>query len=103
MPVIGLAEALMLGLLVPYDYRLHELRLDDDEMEQYEQLTKRIGLMVSQGASVNDANSPLQMLLIRRARILKQARGKVPTAAESSGRSTSLATAGLSTATTSLS
>ncbi len=82
MPVIGLAEALMLGLLVPYDYRLHELRLDDNEMEQYEQLTKRIGSMVSQGATVNDANSPLQMLLIRRARILKQARGKVPMAAQ---------------------
>ncbi len=81
MPVIGLAEALMLGLLVPYDYRLHELRLDDDEMDQYEQLTKRIGLMVSHGASVNEADSPLQMLLIRRARILKQARGKVPMAA----------------------
>ena len=47
-------------------------------MEQYEQLTKRIGLMVGQGHSVNDANSPLQMLMIRRARILKQARGKVP-------------------------
>ena len=25
MPVIGLAEALTLGMLVPYDYRLHEL------------------------------------------------------------------------------
>ena len=72
----------MLGMLVPYDYRLHELRLDEDEMEQYEGLTKRIGSMVSRGASINDANSPLQMLMIRRARILKQARGKVPTAAE---------------------
>jgi superfamily II DNA or RNA helicase len=82
MPVIGLAEALALGMLVPYDYRLHELQLYDDEMEQYEQLTKRIGLMVSQGQSVNDANSPLQMLMIRRARILKQARSKVPSAAE---------------------
>jgi len=82
MPAIGLAEALMLDLLVPYDYRLHELRLDDDELEQYEQLTKRIGQLVSQGASVNDASSPLQMLLIRRARILKQARGKVPMAAD---------------------
>ena len=51
MPVIGLAEALTLGMLVPYDYRLHELRLDDDEMEQYEELTKRIGVMVSRGAS----------------------------------------------------
>jgi superfamily II DNA or RNA helicase len=82
MPVIGLAEALTLGMLVPYDYRLHELRLKDDEIEEYEQLTKRIGLLVGQGASVNDANSPLQMLLIRRARILKQARSKVPTAVQ---------------------
>jgi superfamily II DNA or RNA helicase len=82
MPVVGLAEALTLGMLVPYDYRLHELRLDDDEMEQYEQLTRRIGLMVGEGTSVNDADSPLQMLLIRRARILKQARSKVPMAAQ---------------------
>ena len=82
MPVIGLAEALTLGMLVPYDYRLHGLRLDDDEIEQYEQLTKRIGLLVGQGAAVNDANSPLQMLLIRRARILKQARSKVPIAVQ---------------------
>ena len=58
MPVIGLAEALTLGLLVPYDYRLHELRLDDDELEQYEQLTKQIRLLVGEGESVNDANSP---------------------------------------------
>ena len=52
MPVIGLAEALTLGLLVPYDYRLHELRLDDDEMEHYEELTDRIGVMVRRGASI---------------------------------------------------
>lgn len=82
MPVIGLAEAQMLGLLVPYDYRLNELRLEDDEQEQYEQLTKKIRQLLGRGASVNDSDSPLQMLLIRRARVLKQARGKVPAAAE---------------------
>lgn len=81
-PVIGLAEALMLGLLVPYDYRLHEVGLDDDELEEYEQLTKRIGQLVGQGQSVNDSGGPLQMLLIRRARVLKQARRKVPAAAD---------------------
>ncbi|TYK51080.1 DEAD/DEAH box helicase family protein [Actinomadura decatromicini] len=81
-PVIGLAEALMLGLLVPYDYRLHEVTLDDDEMKEYEQLTKRIGQLASRGQSVNDVDSPLQMLLIRRARVLKQARRKIPVAAE---------------------
>lgn len=78
-PVIGLAEALMLGLLVPYDYRLHEVTLDADEQEQYESLTKRIGQLIGQGESVNDPDGPLQMLLIKRARVLKQARHKVPT------------------------
>ena len=81
-PVIGLAEALMLGLLVPYDYRLHEVTLDEDELEEYEQLTKRIGQLVGQGESVSDSGGPLQMLLIRRARVLKQARQKVPIAAD---------------------
>jgi superfamily II DNA or RNA helicase len=79
-PVIGLAEALMLGLLVPYDYRLHEVTLDDDEQDEYEQFTKRIGHLIGQGESVNDSDGPLQMLLIKRARVLKQARSKVPTA-----------------------
>ncbi|GIL29185.1 DEAD/DEAH box helicase family protein [Actinocatenispora comari] len=79
-PVIGLAEALMLGLLVPYDYRLHEVQLDDDELEQYEHLTKRIGQLVSSGDSFGEIEGQLQMLLIRRARVLKQARQKVPAA-----------------------
>lgn len=82
MPVIGLGEAMILGLLVPYDYRLHELCPDDDELEQYDELTKQIQRLIGQGDSVSDSDSYLQMLLIRRARILKQARGKVPLAAQ---------------------
>ena len=81
-PLIGLSEALMLGLLVPYDYRLHEVCLDDDEQEEYEELTKRIGQLIGQGGSVSDPEGPLQMLLIKRARVLKQARAKVPVAVD---------------------
>ncbi|MHC5559293.1 DEAD/DEAH box helicase family protein [Kocuria sp. U4B] len=81
-PVIGLAEALMFGLLVPYDYRLHEVTLDDDEQEEYEQLTKRIGQLIGQGEAASDPDGPLHMLLIKRARVLKQARHKVPTAVD---------------------
>ena len=71
-----------MGLLVPYDYRLHELCLDDDEIEQYRQLTTQIGRLIAQGASLDGADNYLQMLLIKRARILKQARGKVALAAQ---------------------
>lgn len=81
-PVIGLTEALAMGMLVEYDYRLHELLPDDDELQQYEQLSTQIGRLVGQGASIDDPDSRLQMLLIRRARILKQARGKVALATQ---------------------
>lgn len=81
-PIIGLAEALVLGLLVPYDYRLHEVSLDDEEHKLYEELTKKIGQLLGQGESVSDRDGPLQMLLIKRARVLKQAKAKVPKAIE---------------------
>lgn len=81
-PVIGLAEALMLGLLVPYDYRLHEVTLDDDELAEYDRLTKRIGQLMGQGEALGDPDGQLRMLLIKRAHVLKQARIKVPTAVE---------------------
>ena len=100
MPVIGLADAIIMGLLVPYDYRLHELCLDDDELKQYEELTKQIRRLVGQGESISDPDSYLQMLLIRRARILKQARGKVPLAHRSCVMSTARAIGGSCTAMT---
>lgn len=81
-PVIGLAEALILGLLVPYDYRLHEVTLDDEEQEQYEELTRRIGQLIGQGEAVGEPDGPLQMLLVKRARVLKQAKAKVPVAVD---------------------
>ncbi|WP_349878828.1 DEAD/DEAH box helicase family protein [Micromonospora sp. HUAS YX12] len=80
-PVIGLGEALILGQLVPYDYRLHTLCPDDDEMEQYAQLTEQISRAVAQSGVGNEITDYLKMLLIKRGRILKQARGKVPMAA----------------------
>lgn len=81
-PVIGLAEAQLLGLLVPYDYRLHEVTLNDDEQDNYDQLTKRIRQLVGQGAQPSDLDGPLHMLLIQRARVLKQAVNKVSAAVE---------------------
>jgi superfamily II DNA or RNA helicase len=81
-PVVGLAEAIFLGLLVPYDYRLHELCLEPDELDQYELITERIRRLLGLGEVVSDPDSYLKMLLIQRGRLLKQARGKVPLAME---------------------
>ncbi len=81
-PVIGLAEAIAFGLLVPYDYRLHTLALDDDELMAYEQLTDRIRRLAAQSDGQIEEDERITLLLIQRARILKQARGKVSKAFE---------------------
>jgi superfamily II DNA or RNA helicase len=79
-PAMGLAEALIIGQLVPYDYRLHTLTPDDDELEQYEALTDQIRKVLGRESGVDGISDFLKMLLIKRGRILKQARGKVPLA-----------------------
>jgi superfamily II DNA or RNA helicase len=79
-PVIGIAEAIAMGRLVPYDYRLHTLELEPDEVASYLEITDRI-----RRAAGGDANEPseyLRMLWIQRARILKQASGKAGKAVE---------------------
>ncbi|MDQ0375963.1 DEAD/DEAH box helicase family protein [Cellulomonas humilata] len=79
-PVIGLTEAILLGRLVPYDYFLHKTSLDDQEQEQYDKLTMDIKKVAGRESDTNAPDSYLQKLLIKRARILKQARAKVPAA-----------------------
>jgi len=80
-PVVGLAEAIHIGRLVPYDYRLHTVELDEAEQAEYEQLTDQIRRLAAQ-SSGGDISDFLQMLLLKRARILKQASSKVPAALE---------------------
>jgi superfamily II DNA or RNA helicase len=79
-PVIGIAEAITIGLLVPYSYRVHTLTLEASELEDYVELTGRIRRLVAQTGPEPKDNAYLRILLLQRARILKQARGKVPAA-----------------------
>jgi superfamily II DNA or RNA helicase len=79
-PVVGLAEGILIGLLVPYDYRLHTLCLEADELQRYEELTERIRKASAVEGSGSEMSDYLQMLLIQRGRVMKQARGKVDAA-----------------------
>lgn len=80
-PVVGIAEAIALGLLVPYDYRLHTLTLEEAELARYTELTERIRRLVARNPSALTDDDYLRMLLLQRARLLKQAKGKTPLAA----------------------
>jgi superfamily II DNA or RNA helicase len=83
-----LQDAIKAGRLCPYEYHSHFLSLTEEETEDWAKITKRIQQQIARtsgsGAmsSLGDMPSDIKMLLIRRARIAKKARGKVALAAK---------------------
>jgi hypothetical protein len=81
-PIVDIAYAQELGVLVQYRYRFETLMLTDDELEKYQEFTKKIG-MASSGAKTSPEDaSRLQILLTQRANVLKNASTKVGIAAK---------------------
>ncbi len=83
-PQYTLADAVRDGVLSRYFYRAHTVELADDEAERWASLSADIARIRAQLARPNSAaglEDRLQRLLIQRARIVKQASGKVPLAA----------------------
>ncbi len=78
-PQFGIREAIAAKQLVPYDYFLDTIPLDDTEMADWERLTRDIAREVAR-ADGKLTESALY-LLRRRARILKSASAKAPHAA----------------------
>lgn len=61
--------------LVPYRYYVHASTLTGEELEQFEHLSRRIG--VAMGAGATEENSGLQRLLIARRRIIETSENKI--------------------------
>ena len=61
--------------LVPYDYYVHAGTLDDDELDDFERLSQRIGAAV--GAGITDDDSALTRLLVARRRIVETTKSKL--------------------------
>jgi DNA phosphorothioation system restriction enzyme len=75
----GLREALshIPPVLVPYRYFPIIVELDDDEQEEYVELTLAIGRSMS-AFEVSSISEPLKKLLIKRSRLIAGARQKLP-------------------------
>ena len=74
----GLADALRDGVLTPYRYFPEVVHLSDDEAQRYLDITREIA-RYGGGDSVDDAaNDVVKRLLIRRARVVASAEGKIP-------------------------
>lgn len=84
-PPFGIHDAIKAKALTPYAYHVHPLQLAEDEQREWQAATdeyRRLYARVGEEAatSVDTIAARLKMLLIRRARVLKSARGKVDAA-----------------------
>lgn len=75
----SLEDAINNDMLTPYYYYPVLVHLDEDELEEYVELSRRISKMIaSSGKSPDELPSSAKMLLIKRARIVAGASEKVP-------------------------
>ena len=68
--------------LVPYDYYVHIVELTEGELHEYVELTRRLRRMGWLGTGSDDVDEQVQLLLVRRRRILEQAQGKIAVLSE---------------------
>ena len=61
--------------LVPYSYYVHACTLNGEEVEEFERLSRRIGITIGAGATEKDTG--LQGLLIARRRIIETGHSKI--------------------------
>lgn len=84
-PPFTLVDAIKAGTLTPYAYHVRSVRLGPEEQENWNVLTKEIRKRIAQSLAAKQPNTDvelrLKMLLIRRARIIKNACEKVSAAA----------------------
>lgn len=74
----SLREALRDGVLCPYRYFPVVVELHEDELDEYLELTRKIGQALGTGDTDQGGTPYLDALLLRRSRLLATARGKIP-------------------------
>ena len=61
--------------LVPYSYYVHATTLNEEELDEFAQLSRRIGAAMGAGATKDDTR--MQSLLVKRRRIIETGRSKI--------------------------
>lgn len=84
-PVFSLEDAIRTNVLTKYYYHPTQISLTEQEQDEWNALTKIINKIIASNGGSNrnisaiiEENSRLQMKMIERSRIIKQASGKVP-------------------------
>ena len=83
-PSFTIRDAIESGRLVPYNYHIESCNLDHDESERFSELTKQIQQLMARESSSDFSHfsTYLQMLIFKRAKIIKQAKAKISLARE---------------------
>lgn len=81
-PPFGIPEALRAGRLVPYDYHVRTVLLTEDEAQRYDALSRKIAALSAHALRENGESDALEMLRIKRSRIVKKAEAKTSHACE---------------------
>ena len=86
-PPFSLQDAIRAHTLTPYAYQVHTVWLDDDERMAWIKATEEFRRLYARSMTGRNEHSEslstsLKLLLIRRARIVKSARAKIPMAAQ---------------------
>lgn len=83
-PSFTIRDAIESGRLVPYNYHVESCSLDHDESERFSELTKQIQQLMARESSSDFSHfsTYLQMLIFKRAKIIKQAKAKISLARE---------------------
>lgn len=86
-PVFSLEDAIRTNVLTKYYYHPMQISLTEQEQDEWNELTKIINKIIASNGGSNrnisaviEENSRLQMKMIERSRIIKQASGKAPLA-----------------------
>lgn len=79
-PPYTLADAIRDGYLCKYRYLIHPVALDAEEREEWDELTAQIKRQIA--IADGEVTESVEMLQIKRGRIVKNARAKVPLAAD---------------------
>jgi superfamily II DNA or RNA helicase len=77
-PSFSIKEAIKAGRLVNYDYNIENCYLTESETENYASLSKDIERLMARekGTSFKSFSKSLQLLIFKRAKVIKQAEGK---------------------------
>jgi superfamily II DNA or RNA helicase len=84
LPVYGIGAAIADGILCQYEYHPHQVQLTDDEQKEWHRITRALSRLIAIGLDPNTiptgsplSNPRVSRLAVSRARIIRNASGKV--------------------------